>query len=162
MKSIDKIINCDKCKEYSIRLTGSHYNDIVSDAYYKIIKAENNGNIIKNHISYYKRTLWIQLIEHSKQSKTICVNEDLEVKEDIDTLQEEKQKESIALKNYLSLEPKSKKDKFLQDLIILSLHLNKTDICKRLDWDRGELRKYLKQAYKKIQDEYIRINNSIN
>lgn len=161
METVQKILNCERCKDYSIKITGSTYNETVSKAIFKIINAEYNGTVIKDYYQYYKRSLWIANISISRYEAKRLWLEDTEVQQEEVSLNSEYQNESLALSNFLNKEFTKQSDKFLQDLINLSLELTKTEICDMLEWHRGELNKYLKIAYKRIKDEYIRIDNNI-
>lgn len=142
---IEKIYNCQTCRNYAKSIAGEEHEEVFSLAIEKIIK-KNDYNF-ENYKSYFYTVL--KSVYLNKISKERFVELDNNITEET-----EENLYKLALDRFLQKQTDEIDIKFYQDIIYLSLENSQSSLAKKLGMTETNLNIYLKQAYELIRLEF--------
>jgi hypothetical protein len=151
---VEKIYNCETCRNYSKSIAGEEHEEIFSLAIEKIIL--QNPQNVDNFQSYFYMVLKTVHLDWINENKNLVFIEDYFDENDS---YEEVSNYKLALESFLTKETNNTEYNFYQDLIYLSFENSKLSLCEKLKLRRADLNTYIEQAHKLIKDEYNRITD---
>lgn len=150
---VDKIYNCQTCRNYAKNIAKDDYEEIFSLAIEKIIL--QNPQKVENYRSYFYTVLKSVYLDYLKDRESLIFVE--EYFNTAEIVPENNYK--LALESFLNKKTDNEEFIFYQDLIYLSFENSKLSLCKKLKLRRADLDVYLNNAHKLIKNEYNLLTN---